>query len=174
MRAAASLIASGSPVEAHTDLGHRPGVILIEPEVRFHRLGTLHEERHCIVAREGIRIRGLVRAGKLERRHRILVLTCEVQTLPAAHQHLQIRARLQQIRNRRCRLGHLLKVVQQERQVLITQISFQEFEQRTWSGFLDPQCFGDDRNYQRRVPDRSQRDEANARGELSPEVFRNL
>jgi hypothetical protein len=50
----------------------------------------------------------------------------------------------------------------------------QEVEQGPLSGFLDPQRFGDSRYYQRRIPDRGQRDKADAVGELSPQILRDL
>jgi hypothetical protein len=66
------------------------------------------------------------------------VLSGEVEPLPAAHRHLQVRTGLKQFHHRRRCLDHLLEIIQQEQQALITETGFQKLKWRPLAGLLDP------------------------------------
>ena len=117
------------------DRRHRSGVLLGQPEVWRHRLGTLHKQRH----RRGAGQRGgreeLVQVGQQQRRQRIQPLATDVQRLPAGDQRLQPRTGLQQLHHQRRGCQKMLEVIQHQQLPLSVQRGLERLEQRPAGGF---------------------------------------
>ena len=108
------------PVQATADLGDGRRVLVGEREVGLTAPRPLDEQGHRRVAgASGSARRRLPSVGQRQRRHRELVLAAQLQRRPAGHQHLQARARRQQLGDDRRGGAGLLEVVQQQQQALV-------------------------------------------------------
>ena len=88
-----------------------------------------------------------------------------MQYLAACHHYLELRAGIKQVHHVHRRAGHLLKVVQQEQHLLLSQVLPETFQKGLARPFPDAQRFGDGRHNQRGVTDGGQIHEKHAIGE---------
>src|SRR5260221_14163489 len=102
------------------------------------------------------------------------MFTAYMQRSTAGNQDLEVGANREQFRKPRCWHHHLFKVVEQQQQVLVSQICFQEVEQRFISGLFQSKFLSDGRDNKIRVTDGRQGDEANAIGEIVVHLGRYL
>ena len=114
MRAAANSMASGNPSRRTQISRDLPGVGRRQTELGLDCLHPLHKERDRGEARECGQRGKMCRIGQSQRWYRELVLGAYMQHLPARHQHLELRARRQEIRHLSCRFNDLFKVVQHQ------------------------------------------------------------
>src|SRR5437588_2148694 len=97
-----------------------------------------------------------------------------MQSRPTAHQHLQFWAGSQQLREERSNWGNLLKVIQQQQEVLLSKEAFELSHHRLPGGFSQTQGIGDGGRNQCGIAKRLQRDEADTGGEVLLQVSRYL
>jgi hypothetical protein len=97
-----------------------------------------------------------------------------MQSGPTAHQHLQLWAGSQQVREQRSGWGNLLKVIQQQQEVLVTQEAFKLIYHGLPGGFSQTQGMGDGGSDQCGIAQRLQRDEADTSGEVLSQISRYL
>ena len=94
------------------------------------------------------------------------MFTTDVQHGTAGHQDFEVRTSRQQIRQLRGCRHEVLKVVQQQQEMLVLQRGFQEGEQRLTSCLFDPEFLGNGGNDQLGITDGSECNEASAVGKL--------
>ncbi len=115
--------------------------------------------------RERCEVRQASGIGEFQRRHRELVLGSHMQHLAARHQYLEPRAGGEQVYYLYGCAHHLLKVVQQEQHLLLSQVLPQAFQQGLAHPFPHAEGLGDGGHNQFRVADGSQVHEEYAVGE---------
>src|SRR5215469_1842522 len=85
-----------------------------------------------------------------------------MQRHPTRHHDLQLRAGTEQLCHLQSGIHHLLKVVQQEQQVLLSQRRFQELEEGLSSDLFDLECLSDGRDDELNIAQERQVDEEDA------------
>ena len=99
-------------------------------KVGLHRTRTVDEEGDGRVLAEGVQRRQVGGVGERQRRHRILLLTIQVQHDPACHEDLQARCGFEQVGNQRRSRDDLLKVIQHEQPLLLPQKRLERLQER--------------------------------------------
>src|SRR5258708_15818300 len=94
-----------------------------------------------------------------------------MQSRSTAHQHLQLWAGSQELREERSNWGYLLKVIQQQQEVLLSKEVFELIHHRLPGSFFQTQGMGDGRSNQCRIAKGFQGDEAGTSGEILPQVI---
>src|SRR6266566_10150769 len=106
--------------------------------------------------------------------NRKLMFTVYMQHRAAGYQNLEVGTCCQQLRKPRCGHQHLLKVVEQQQQLLVFQVCFQEVEHRLIANLFGSKFLSDSGNDQVRIADGGQRNEADTVGEVIEQVARDL
>src|SRR5947208_15704486 len=98
----------------------------------------------------------------------------EVQYSTAGHQDVELRTAGQQVRKSCCLCQHLLEIVEQQQQALVSYIALQKIRYWLLSSLFDAERLGDGRNDQVGIANGSQRDEAHAVRKVIEQVCRYL
>ena len=122
------------PIQPDADLGYCNRVVLRECKIWLHHLRTLNEKGDRSVLQQLLMCWQVERIGQGEGRNRKLVFPLYVQGRPAGHQDIDEWTGQQQFNQRGRGLEDLLKIIQQQQEVFVTQERFERLEQRT---FLD-------------------------------------
>src|SRR4051794_20395558 len=109
-------------------------------------------------------------SGKLERGDGVLVLAGDPQPSSAGREHLEQRTLGEQMRDERRRRQEVLEVVEQEEEPTAPEERLQLLQEGLVSLLADVQLLRDGGCDQRRVGERTKRDEADAVAELRAEV----
>src|SRR2546421_4532874 len=124
----------GQPVQLDADLGESSRVVLRECKIGLHCLRTLNEKGDRPILQKLLMRWQVERIGQGERRNRKLVFSLHVQDRSAGHQDLDGGTGQEEFNQRGRGLEDLLKIIQQQQKVFVTQERFERGEQRT---FLD-------------------------------------
>ncbi len=150
------------PVEPVGDLRDRRGVRFGRLEPGLDRAPPVDEQPHRLVLRELCERGEVAEVGQRERRHPILGLAADTQCLPAAHQHLRPFGSGEKLANARRRVGDLLEVVEDQKELLAAQVVDQHVQHRAIGVLAEAQRAGDRRHDQLGIGDRRQRHEPGA------------
>src|SRR3989442_1559990 len=124
----------GQPVQPDADLGYSSRVVLRKDKSGLHGLRTLNEKGDRRVVQKLLMCWQMEWIGQGERRHRKLVFPLHVQDRSAGHQNRDGGTGQEQFNQRGRSCEDLLKIIQQQQEVLVTQERFERLEERT---FLD-------------------------------------
>src|SRR6266699_458384 len=124
----------GQPVQSDTDLGDCCRVILRKDKSGLHHLRTLHEQGDRRVVQQLLMCWQVEWIGQGERRNRKLVFPLHMQDRSAGHQNFEGWTGQQQFHQRGRGCKYLLKIIQQQQEVFVTQERFERLEERP---FLD-------------------------------------
>src|SRR5258708_37072411 len=102
------------------------------------------------------------------------MFTGDMQHGAARHQHLEVGTRFQHFYQKRSCCCYLLKVVQQEKQLAVSQIRFQLLQRQLTRSFPKTECLGNSRNDMIGIADWSQRDKEDTFGKVILQVSRYL
>src|SRR5437588_3638552 len=102
----------------------------------------------------------MLEVGQCQWGDRKIVFTLYMQHSATGDQYLEEGTGCEQFREPGCSQEHLLKVVEQQQQVLVSLSRFQEGEQRLIAALFESEFLSDGGNYQAGLVDGAQRDEA--------------
>src|SRR5260370_16810809 len=94
-----------------------------------------------------------------------------MQSRSTAHQHLELWAGSQELREERSSWGYLLKVIQQQQEVLLSKEVFELIHHRLPGSFFQTQGMGDGRSNQCRIAKGFQGDAPGSIREILPPVI---
>ena len=115
----------GQPIQASTDLRDGSDIVPGQLKVGLNCLRALEEEHDRCILRAVLALGKLREVRHCKRWDREFLFTIDAQHSPAGHQHLELGTKHQQIGKLRCRIHHLLEVIQQQQEMLILQIRLQ-------------------------------------------------
>jgi len=107
------------------DLGHHGGVPLINGKARHRGRGPLGEQPHRFARSDGLRTGERIVLRDFQWRDRALLLTRHAQRRAAAHHDPQSARGCQQLGHHRCGRQQMLKVVQDQQELAIPQVTGQ-------------------------------------------------
>jgi hypothetical protein len=120
-------------------------------EVRLGRHGSLDEQRHGVVLGERLQAGQVRGIGHRQGWDDELVLAAEMQRGPTGNQHLEVRARREEVGEGRAGVDYLLEVVQHQQQALGVQELLQALQHRPVAGFLRAEGLGNGGGDERRI-----------------------
>jgi hypothetical protein len=160
----------GQAIQPPADGGDIGRVGIGQGEPRFGGAGPGHEKAAHLGGRHLLDRRPPGLAGHGQGGDRIGLLAGEVEHDPAGDQQLEPGRGLEQGRQIRRRLDHLLEVVQHQEQVLIGQRTPERLDQGRVDLLLDPAGLGDRGEDEGGIADGRERDEDDAIGKAGGEV----
>src|SRR6266567_2846577 len=140
-------------IQAYTDLRHCTRSGRSELEGGQGRTSTLQEEGCRPVLREFLAPGKVSKVRQSQRGDRKLLFSLNMQRGTAGDHHLESRASSKQLCHLWRRGHHLLKVIQDQQDLLVLQKRLYVFNDGLRSALLDPQLVSNDEHYQIRVTD---------------------